>query len=182
MAGRSTKSTSRALSPASSQLFPYSNSTTVYNRSLLKCTNLWRFHSSSVDRCGEVGFRLVDSICYSYLVRWLQFFPKEQFLFLRTENIDSKTHELMNQIAEFLGISPLSAIKANMLFSRSRYQQRFASQEGFRLKEKTVALLQDFFKPHNTMWWNWLATEDFYGVTKSIGIYYHCFMQSANAS
>ncbi len=149
MAGRSTKSTSRALSPASSS-FHTAIQRLLESHSLFKCTNLWRFHSSSVDRCGEVGFRLVNSIYYSYLVRWLQFLPKEQFLLLRTEDIDSKTHELMNQIAEFLGISPLSAIKANM-FSHSRNQQRFASQEGFWLKEKTVALLQDFFKPHNTM-------------------------------
>ncbi len=130
--------------------------------SLFECANVWRYRSALVDHCGEVGFRLVNSIYYSYLAKWLHVFPREQFLFLKTEDMDSKSYEFMRNITDFLGLSPMSRIKANAVLSRSMNHQAFASQSAsFQLKEKTLTLLEKFFQPFNSMLSNLLGDNRF---------------------
>ena len=120
--------------------------------SLFECTNMWRFQSRFIEPCGAVGFRLTTSIYYSYIAKWLQFFPKEQFLFLRTEDINSKSYEFITSITEFLDLSTVSPPQAHTWLSSSRNQQRFQYKSDlFRMRDDTRRLLEDFYHPYNVL-------------------------------
>ena len=59
------------------------------NRSLYECVNANRFRSIA---CGGVGFRITVGLYTMHLSKWLQFYPKEHFLFLRTKDISANPH------------------------------------------------------------------------------------------
>lgn len=59
------------------------------NRSPYECVNDNRFRSIA---CGGVGFRITVGLYYVHLSKWLQFYPKEHFLFLRTKDISADPH------------------------------------------------------------------------------------------
>ena len=59
------------------------------NRSLYECVNANGFRSIA---CGGVGFRITVGLYYVHLSKWLQFYPKEHFLFLRTKDISADPH------------------------------------------------------------------------------------------
>ena len=74
------------------------------NHSPYECVNDNRFRSIA---CGGVGFRITVSLYNVHLSKWLQFYPKEPFLLLRTEDISADLHSLMTKITEFLGATPV---------------------------------------------------------------------------
>ena len=86
------------------------------------------------------------SIYYIYIVKFLHFFPREQFLFLRTEDISKEPVRFMNQITDFLGVEPYSPFKARDLLEQKVNRQK-AAIEG--MWEDTRLLLQNFFAPFN---------------------------------
>lgn len=117
-------------------------------RSLFECANLYTFTNNTrlKQSCGEIGFRLVVSIYYIHIVKFLHFFPQEQFLFLRTEDMPDEPVRVMNEITDFLGVEPYSPFKARDLLERKVNRQK-AAIEGMR--EDTRLLLQNFFTPFN---------------------------------
>ena len=81
------------------------------NKSLLECVNVW-ITSKPVTIEGITFnnrfYRLSVGLYAVHIRKWLQFYPRENFLFIRTEDISSNSTELVSQITEFLGISPVS--------------------------------------------------------------------------
>ena len=67
------------------------------NRSLYECVNDNRFRSIA---CGGVGFRITVGLLCPSLQVWLQFYPKEYFLLLTTEDISADPHSLMTKITQ----------------------------------------------------------------------------------
>ena len=117
-------------------------------KSLYECVNDNRFRSS---KCGGVGSRMTVSLYYVHLSKWLQFYPKEQFLFLRTEDISADPHSLMKKITDFLGVEPVSPSQAEQWLSK-RVNVQNASYEGStKMRKETRELLEKFYRPYNAM-------------------------------
>ena len=141
----------------------------LQNSSLFECTNVMRFTdfygfgNSPANHCGDVGFRLAIGLYYVHLSKWLQFYPKEQFLFLRMEDISSDPHSLMTKITDFLGVAPVSKESANKLFAKRANAQTVVSKnsESFQMQIRTRKLLDEFYSTYNSMLAELIADERF---------------------
>ncbi len=95
---------------------------------------------------------LSRGIYVDQLRRWMNYYPKEQFLILRSEDLYSDPAGVTKQTLEFLGV-PGQEISANKEYK----QYRLGRKKGYLNKEKppkmgydTRKYLLDYFKPHNT--------------------------------
>lgn len=72
------------------------------------------------------------------LEEWMNFFPRNQFLILTNEDLDSKPIETCNKIFEFLGLPhyEINVLKKNA----GKYEK---------MKEQTRKFLVEYFKPYN---------------------------------
>ena len=120
------------------------------NNSLFECVNQNTFKPGE---CGRVGPKLGISIYFVHLVKWLQFYPKEQFLFLRMEDIDNNTDRFLFTITNFLGLDPVSAELAEQWLGRRENVQAIAAADHGRIQmwNRTSTLLENFFRPFNVM-------------------------------
>ena len=61
---------------------------------------------ASVNR---VAHKFYIGLYYVHIRKWLQFFPREQFLFLRMEDMVANFTTAMEQIVDFLGLRPVAS-------------------------------------------------------------------------
>ena len=122
------------------------------NKSLLECVNVW-ITSKPVTIEGITFnnrfYRLSVGLYAVHIRKWLQFYPRENFLFIRTEDISSNSTELVSQITEFLGISPVSEEMARDMFENKRNVFNASAHDLSPMNEKTKLLLGDFYRPFN---------------------------------
>lgn len=104
------------------------------NRSALECANFSKALSMGV------GYRLFISLYYVHLLKWLQFFPKDQFLFLRTEDISPN---ICNKVITFLDLRPHDET-CKLLQEKQNEQKKYPA-----MLPETRKLLSDFFQPFN---------------------------------
>lgn len=104
------------------------------NRSALECANLTKASSKGV------GYRLFISLYYVHLLKWLQFFPKDQFLFLRTEDISPN---ICNKVINFLDLKPFDET-CKLLQEKQNEQKEYPP-----MLPETRTLLSEFFQPFN---------------------------------
>ncbi len=89
------------------------------------------------------GYRKVDniysSLYYYQLQPWLKHFPREQLLFLKSEDFYRNTAEVMAQVFNFIGVVP------------QKLAQYFTVNKGFysKVDESIYQRLHDYFMPHN---------------------------------
>lgn len=97
---------------------------------------------------------------FSYLTRgiyvdqlkyWMEFYPREQFLILRSEDLYSKSAETVKETLEFLGV-PASAIDTNKEYKK----YKVPTKTGYKVKDSYPRMdpelrkyLVDYFRPHN---------------------------------
>ena len=112
------------------------------NKSLLECVNVW-----ATSKAG--GHSLSVGLYAVHIRKWLQFYPRENFLFIRTEDISSNSTELVSQITEFLGISPVSEEMARGMFEKESNVFDANAHDLPPIDEKTKLLLGDFYRPFN---------------------------------
>ena len=117
----------------------------MIKRSLYECVNNYRFRSNT---CGGVGARMTIGLYHVHLSKWLQFYPRDQFLFLRMEDISTDPHSLVTKITDFLGVAPVSPSQAEQWFSK-RVNVHNTSSEGS--TQETRELLEQFYRPYNAM-------------------------------
>ena len=123
----------------------------LQNYTLFECVQ-WNFFQSGGLRCGEVGFRLTVSLYYTHIAKWMQFYSREQFLFLKTEDMSSDSHKFITQITQFLSLSPPSVQQAALWLQKKANAQTFVSTlPQAQMKEETKKLLEEFFRPYNAM-------------------------------
>jgi hypothetical protein len=107
---------------------------------------------------------------YTYLTRgiyidqieyWMNYFSKEQFLFLKTEDLYSNPASIVRQTLEFLGV-PGEEIDTN----REYKKYKVPSKTGYRTKDSTPKLdpntrkfLVEYFKPHNARLYEFLGRD-----------------------
>jgi hypothetical protein len=86
--------------------------------------------------------------CWSYLSRsryaeqverWLELFPREQFLFLKAEDLFDEPERTLDAVYEFVGLPPYRPAQPPRL-NTSEYQA---------MPAETRALLREYFRPHN---------------------------------
>ena len=121
------------------------------NSSAFECTNEQRFRGLSKHQCGEVGYRLAISLYYVHLYKWRQFFPREQFLFLRMEDMSREPQAFMKRVTDFLDLAPMSPAVARRLLSHRENVQSFRKRRSVDMKmlPETRTLLSEFFRPFN---------------------------------
>lgn len=94
---------------------------------------------------------LSRGIYIDQLQHWMKYYPREQFLILRSEDLYSDPASVVGQTLEFLGV-PAKEIDTNREFK----QYKVPSKKGFRNKDKAPkmdpelrAYLVAYFRPHN---------------------------------
>ena len=82
---------------------------------------------------------LTRGIYVDQLKRWFEYFPREQFLILKSEDFYSKTSEVYNQVLDFLNLSKfeLNSFKAYRMTKHSS------------ICSETRKKLTDYFSPYN---------------------------------
>lgn len=106
------------------------------------------FLNLRIDPCDSA--RLGISFYYFHLGRWLSVFPRQQFLFLRTEEIAEDPMKALDKISHFLSIDPFPATPLVLAASHSHANLNIPKEE-FEMMHKTRELLTNFFRPHNEM-------------------------------
>jgi len=107
---------------------------------------------------------------YTYLTRgiyidqieyWLNYFPREQFLFLKTEDLYSNPASIVKQTLEFLGV-PGSEIDTNKEYKK----YKVPSKTGYKTKDSapkmdpiTRKYLVEYFKPFNARLYEFLGRD-----------------------
>jgi|APSaa5957512535_1039671.scaffolds.fasta_scaffold63227_2 hypothetical protein len=82
---------------------------------------------------------ITKSIYVNYIEEWLKYFPKEQFLFLNSEEFNSDTSKVYKKTLNFLGVSEIDFKKYDV-FRAAKYSE---------MNSNTRKKLSEFFKPHN---------------------------------
>lgn len=117
--------------------------------SLFECANSRDFRSMGRgDVCGTIGHRLLIGIYFIHLEKWLQFYSKEQFLFLRMEDFVTNPFKTLKQLTRFLVISPATRDEADLWFSK---EVNVRGHNGFHIENRTVDILELFYRPYNTL-------------------------------
>jgi len=82
---------------------------------------------------------LTRGIYVDQLKRWFEYFPREQFLILKSEDFYSKTPEVYQQVLDFLGLSKfeLNSFKVHRVGKHSA------------ISAETRKKLADYFRPYN---------------------------------
>ena len=100
--------------------------------------------------CGKVHHRLAIGLYAVHIKKWLQFFPQENFLFLKMEDLTKDAHETTSRITNFLDLSPLSEedVGVNDVFGRENTLND-KSHDFQQMEQRTKSLLDDFYRPFN---------------------------------
>ena len=100
--------------------------------------------------------RLSVSLYYMHIVKWLSVFPREQFHFLRTEDLKEELYHEMKRLWIFLGTKILSEDAFNLSVSHSQVNSNANDwiksekyQDIFQMWPETRHFLQSFFHPYN---------------------------------
>ena len=113
------------------------------------------------DKAGNHGYRSYNLRHYSYLTRgiyvdqlqrWMDYFPREQFLILKSEDLYSDPAAIVRQTLEFLAV-PDSATRIE---HQEFKQYREPNKKGYQNDQKPPRMslemrkrLIEYFKPHN---------------------------------
>ena len=121
--------------------------------SLYECVGEKSLHITSniTNQCGVIGHRLGIGLYHVHIRKWLHFFPKEQFLFLRMEDLTNNPFETMSKITNFLHISPVSNEEADQWFSEKINHRTHEQDTLFKIRDTTISLLRNFYRPHNEL-------------------------------
>ena len=100
----------------------------------------------------SVGHKFYIGLYYVHLKKWLQFFPREQFLFLRMEDMVTNFTAAMVQIADFLGLRQVASGKIENWLTKTNHRvNRVASDDIFVMQNKTKVLLDEVYGPYNQL-------------------------------
>lgn len=111
------------------------------SNSLSACMEKFRVYGSN-SKAGLV--RIQVGIYYAHIVKWLKFFPKDQFLFLRLEDMAVDPYTTLKKVSDFLGISA-----DDFEIDEEKLQSHKLQSSYPDMPAKTAALLHDFYNPYN---------------------------------
>ena len=126
-----------------------------HKKSMLKClkeakdfdNHFKDFHFLSYPDSSQ----LLTGFYYLYILPWLQVFPRENFLFIRAEDMKKDTGKTLQEIFQFLGMSYLSDAKINKIQENIRHEQPVlhSDHSEMLLSPSTKKQLRAYFRPFN---------------------------------
>ena len=103
--------------------------------------------NSTEFHCGVVWHRLTIGMYVTHIKKWLQFYPMENFLFIKMEDISKDPARTISRITDFLNIAPVQGeIATGRLFSRA---QNAFNKKLPPMHRRTKLLLEHFYQPYN---------------------------------
>ncbi len=124
-----------------------------------------------MDSLGNFNYRSQKHRHYSYLSRgiyidqlqqWMRFFPREQFLILKSEDLYADPAAILKQTLQFLGVPESQTVIANKEFK----QYREPSKKGYLNEQKPPKMdpelrkhLLEYFRPHNARLYEFLGRD-----------------------
>jgi hypothetical protein len=91
---------------------------------------------------------LEHGIYVDKIKRWMDVFPKEQFLIIQSEELLKNPSKIYNDVLEFLGLSKWEP-KEFTLYKKRKYKEKMSSD----LRHELV----EYFKPHNKRLYDFLG-------------------------
>ena len=93
---------------------------------------------------------LTNSIYVDDIKNWARVFPKEEMLFLKSEELFEMSLDTVNKVLKFLNLEPISKLQ-----NFSKKLERDIKEVDSPLQKK----LKDFFKPHNKRLYDFLGID-----------------------
>ena len=100
--------------------------------------------------------QLVIGMYYVHIQTWLKYFPRENFLFVRYEDFKVKPYAIMNEIADFLGISKFPSGSLKKFIDHPAHVRKYPPME-----PQTLEILKKFYMPFNKALANFLEDDRF---------------------
>ena len=125
--------------------------------SVFECVSAWttrrtakaEFLEGTQFSCGGIFHRLTIGMYIVHIKKWLQFYPRENFLFLRTEDLSRDPPAVMSRITSFLGVAPVSDESAHRMLGRPQNVFNASAHHILPMEESTEQLLREFYWPYN---------------------------------
>ena len=114
-------------------------------RQCLNTSSLWECVNQVRTDFKQLWVWLGVSVYYIHILKWLQFWPRENFLFLKTEDMSAHPCAALRDITEFLSLSPFSEKKAISLIRDRKNTAKKHSQ----MLPNTEKLLKSLLEPYN---------------------------------
>ena len=93
--------------------------------------------------------RLGISLYYVHIAKWLRFVPRQQMLFLRTEDLEKCPYSLLQRVWRFLEVPIQSPYElADVLFGHANSNKNTWTK-GIEMLPETRTILREFFQPFN---------------------------------
>ncbi|CAG5122701.1 unnamed protein product [Candidula unifasciata] len=112
---------------------------------LAKCVEQRGLHSCFHDL--ELYVRLpvrLPFACYSVFMReWLQVFPLENFLFIKTEEYENNLEDTLKSVMEFLGLGPLKDTQLQVIAEEERSRVTVQRKIAGPMKNATRDILEE---------------------------------------
>jgi hypothetical protein len=106
------------------------------------------------DRDDGAGPQLSNSIYVDQLMRWMRFFPREQLLVIKSEELFESPTETLKAAFEFLGL-PEWEPGDEVLESSKRNKGTYEDE----MDPSTRRRLEEYFEPHNRRLYDFLGTD-----------------------
>ena len=119
------------------------------NHRLQVCTHRALYGRESVtdNVCGRV--RLGISLYHVHIAQWLKVIPKDQFLFLRTEDLAADGYELLKRVWNFLSLPSQTREELEHVLNAQTNYSPIAHMKILELRSDTRAMLEKFYSDHN---------------------------------
>lgn len=115
--------------------------------SLFECASGFKYRTklASVNR---IAHKFYIGLYYVHIRKWLQFFPREQFLFLRMEDIVADFTTVMAQIVDFLGLKQVARGEMEKWLTKANAR---SGESQAAMKTHTRSLLDEVYGPYNKL-------------------------------
>ena len=116
----------------------------------LRCMYLYRKWVKQDYDCYKYELRIDATLYYLSVQLWLKYFQREQFLFLRNEDLAADRIQVAKQVYDFLELDP---VNDSVLVEKLRSQEKLnhgPTTIETEMRNDTKELLRTFFAPYNT--------------------------------
>ena len=113
------------------------------------CTHraLYGRESITDNVCGRV--RLGISLYHVHVSQWLKVIPRDQFLFLRTEDLASDGYKLLSRVWNFLSLPSQSEDDLGEVLGAQTNYNPVAHMKALQLRPETRRMLERFYSDHD---------------------------------
>ena len=131
-------------------------------RNCLKSSSLFECASgfkslTKKESAGRIGHKFYIGLYYVHIKKWLEFFPREQFLFLRMEDMVANFTAAMAEIMDFLELKEVAHGEMESWLTKANAQ--VALSEKYLMQTETKALLDEAYGPYNQLLASLLGSE-----------------------